>query len=195
MPVKGSTGRDGATGAGIAALEGNFTDAEADDAALVFAEETIFPESRALLSFQERFGKRRRTSSRVRPGNHSRDGLERSGGDDGGATGDGVVGEAAGGVADDDLLLEENAKPFDGIFVAAGKSKVRAGMWRLSPGAERVTLLEMGNSWRGCVDGEALAIDPATVDGIESPGAIEGESTGRADAAFGDGMGSRALMG
>ena len=35
---------DGAAGAGIAALEMDFADLEADDAALVFAEELVFPE-------------------------------------------------------------------------------------------------------------------------------------------------------
>ena len=35
---------DGATGAGIAALEMDFADLEADGATLVFAEELIFPE-------------------------------------------------------------------------------------------------------------------------------------------------------
>ena len=35
---------NGAASAGIAALEGDLADGEADDAALVFTEETIFPE-------------------------------------------------------------------------------------------------------------------------------------------------------
>src|SRR5215831_6209973 len=35
-----------APGARVAALEGDFADGEADDAALVFTEETIFPEGR-----------------------------------------------------------------------------------------------------------------------------------------------------
>ena len=36
--------RNGTARAGVAALELNFTDGESDDAAFVFAEETIFPE-------------------------------------------------------------------------------------------------------------------------------------------------------
>ena len=35
--------------------------------------------------------------------------------------------------------------------------------------------------------GSALAIDPFAVDGIEGPGAIEGEAAGRGDAGLGDG--------
>jgi len=35
---EGITGRDGATGAGIATFEGDFADGETDDAAFVFAE-------------------------------------------------------------------------------------------------------------------------------------------------------------
>jgi len=35
-----------APGARVAAFEGDFADGEADDAALVFTEETIFPEGR-----------------------------------------------------------------------------------------------------------------------------------------------------
>ena len=53
--------------------------------------------------------------------------MEGSGGDDGGAVGDGVVGEAAFGMAHDDLLLEENAEPFCGFLVGFGKSKGAGG--------------------------------------------------------------------
>jgi len=44
--------RDGAAGAGIAALEIYFADFEADYAAFVFAEKLIFPEGRDSVYFQ-----------------------------------------------------------------------------------------------------------------------------------------------
>jgi len=37
--------------------------------------------------------------------------------------------------------------------------------------------------------GCAFAVDPFAVDGVEGPGAVEGESSGRADSRFGDGDG------
>ena len=43
--------------------------------------------------------------------------------------------------------------------------------------------------------GCAFAVDPFAVDGIEGPRAIEGESSGRADAGFGDGDGIEGLDG
>src|SRR5882762_8889543 len=43
--------------------------------------------------------------------------------------------------------------------------------------------------------GCAFAVDPFAVDGIEGPRAIEGESSGRADASFGDGDGIEGLDG
>ena len=46
----GIAGRDGAAGAGIAALEIYFADFEADYAALVFAEELVFPEGGQLFA-------------------------------------------------------------------------------------------------------------------------------------------------
>jgi hypothetical protein len=48
----GIAGRDGATGAGIAALETYFTDFEADYAAFVFAEELIFPKGGDAVDFE-----------------------------------------------------------------------------------------------------------------------------------------------
>ena len=51
---EGIAGRDGATGAGIAALEIDFTDFESDDAAFVFAEELVFPPSRDSIYFERR---------------------------------------------------------------------------------------------------------------------------------------------
>lgn len=109
--------RNGATRAGIAALESDFTDGEADDAALVVTEETIFPEGgqRFATGGAERididFESRAETLAGFVQGNAGEpfaDGLERGGGDDGGAVGDGVVWKTAGGIANDNLLIEEN---------------------------------------------------------------------------------------
>ncbi len=49
---EGIARRDGATGAGIAALEGDFANGEADDAAFVFAEEAVFPEGGDAVEFE-----------------------------------------------------------------------------------------------------------------------------------------------
>jgi len=43
--------------------------------------------------------------------------------------------------------------------------------------------------------GSALAVDPVAVHGIESPGAVESESTGGGDASFGDEDGVEGLDG
>lgn len=48
---EGIAGRDGAAGAGIAALEMDCADLEADGAAFVFAEELIFPEGGDTIDF------------------------------------------------------------------------------------------------------------------------------------------------
>jgi len=129
----GIAGRDWAAGAGIAALEIYFTDFEADHAALVFAEELIFPEGRDAADFQSGaealagFIYRDAGEALGRWPKPIRDGFERGGGDDGGAVGDGVVGETVFGVADEDLLLEEDAEPFGGIFIGAGEGEGARG--------------------------------------------------------------------
>jgi len=200
----GIAGRDGATGAGIAALEVNFTDLEADHAAFVFAEELILPKSRDAVDFQraaealagfvggdagEAFGVWGKPF--VPQGKPFGDGLQRGGGDDGGAVGDGVVGKTVFGIADDDLLVEENAEPFGGVFVGFGEGEGARGDFAAITGDGEGDFAEIGG-----VDGadevnggSALAVDPFAVDGVESPGAIEGEAAGGADAGFGDGDG------
>ena len=45
-------GRDGAAGAGVAAFEMDFADGEADGAALVFAEEAVFPKGGDTVDFE-----------------------------------------------------------------------------------------------------------------------------------------------
>jgi len=60
----GIAGRDGTTGAWIAALEIYFADFEADYAAFVFAEELIFPEGGDAVDF-ERGAERWRASATV----------------------------------------------------------------------------------------------------------------------------------
>jgi len=200
----GIAGRDGATGAGIAALEIDFADFEADYAAFVFAEELIFPEggdpiyfqsgAKALAGFVERDAGeslRARRKSFVPQGKPLGDGLQGGSGDDGGAAGDGVVGKTVFGVADEDLLVEEDAEPFGGVFVGAGEGEDARGDFAAIAGDGEGDFAKVG----GVVGsdemdgGSALAVDPFSVDGVEGPGAVEGEATGGADAGFGDGDG------
>jgi len=86
------------------------------------------------------------------------------------------------------LLLEEDAEPFGGIFVGfregEGARRDAAAVARNgeSDGGEigRVIRADDVNG------GSALAVDPAAVDGIKGPGAVEGETSGRADSYGGD---------
>jgi hypothetical protein len=196
--------RDGAAGAGIAALEIDFADFEADYAALVFAEKLIFPPGRDSIDFergaeaeasfvQRDSGKALRSRGKpfVPQGKPLAYGFERGGGDDGGAVGDGVVGETVFGVADEDLLLEEDAEPFGGVFVGSGEGEGARGDFAAIAGDGEGDFAQVvGVVGTDKVDGgSALAVDPFAVDGVESPGAVEGEATGRADAGFGDGDG------
>jgi hypothetical protein len=200
-------GRDGTTRARIAALESDFTDCEANDTAFLFTEETIFPEGgqlfagrgafRVEIDFEggpetlagffeadawEPFGAQ---------GKPFGDGLERSRGDDGGAVGDGVVRKTVGGISDDNLLLEENAKPFGSVFVGFGEGKsVRGNAPAVTSGGEN-DRAEVGRviGANEVDSGSALAVDPFAVDGIESPDTVESESAGGTDASLGDGDG------
>jgi len=191
---EGIAGRDGAAGARIAALEIDFADFEADYAAFVFAEELIFPEGRDPIYFQSGAkalagfinGDTRKT---LRCGAEPfGDGFEGGGGDDGGAAGDGVIGETVLGVANDDLLVEEDTEPFGGILVSAGESEGAGGNFAAIAGDGEGDFAEVGgvigaDEMNG---GRALAVDPFPVDGIEGPGAVEGEAAGGADAGIGD---------
>src|SRR5258708_29205739 len=129
---------DGAAGARVAALEVDFADAEAHDAALVFAVELIFPEcgqvsvrARGARGVRSNVGTidfqgGAKTLSRAverhagKPIAHR---LQRCGGNNRRPVGDGVVGKTFGRVADQDLLLEVNAEPFRGVFGAGGEGK------------------------------------------------------------------------
>ena len=210
----GIAGWDGAAGAWIAALEVYFTDFEADYAAFVFAEELVFPEggqlfaecdpcrvavdfecgAKALAGFiyrdaGESLG--RWPKPFVPQGKPLRDRFERGGGNDGGAAGDGVVGETVFGVADEDLLLEENAEPFGGVIVGFRESEGARGNFAAIAGDGEGDFAKVGGVVGADeVDGGgALAVDPFAVDGIEGPGAIEGEAAGGTDAGFRDGDG------
>jgi len=176
---------NGAAGAGIAALEMNFADLEADGAALVFAEELIFPEGGHAIDF-ERGAEAEADIVEGKTGEPFGDGLERGGGDDGRAVGDGVIGEAAWGVADEDLLLEENTEPFGCVIVAIRKWKSAGGNDAAVTRHRERNVTQIGSENRpypvNC--GGALAVDPAAIHGIEGPGAVEREAAGRTDARF-----------
>jgi hypothetical protein len=191
-----------ATAARVAALEGDSAYGKADNAPFVFTEETIFPEggqglaagsaggvdinfkagAKALARFLERYA-REPLGARGKP---FTDSAERRGRDDGGAVGDGVVRETVRGMTNDDLLLEEDAEPFSGVFVGLGEGKSTRGDTaaitgnRKSDGAE-VRGVVGANEMDG---GSALAVHPLAVDGIEGPDAVESESAGGADTSF-----------
>ncbi len=158
----------------------SFADSEADNAAFVFAEELVFPEGgdavdlesgaeTAANIFEREAGKA--IGSGGKPVGY---GLEGSGGNDGGTAGDGVVGKAAFGIADDNLLLEKNAEPFGGVFLVLREGESAERNFAAVGGDRQVD----GRDVRGIIcanemdGGSALAIDPFAVDGIEGPGAI-----------------------
>ena len=95
------------------------------------------------------------------------------------------------GVTDDDLLLKEDAEPFGGVLVGAREGESARGNFAAIAGDGEGDFAEVG----GVVGademdgGSALAVDPFAVDGVEGPGAIEGEAAGGADAGFGNGDG------
>lgn len=191
-------GRNGAAGAGIAALEGDFADGKANDAAFVFAEELVFPEGRQLLSKRDPFRvdvdfeSGAKAKANVVDGETRKpfgDGLERGCGNDGGAVGNGVVGEAPGRIANDYLLLEEHAEPLGGFFVFGGESERARRDFAAIGGDGKGDGTEVGRIV-GADEmdrGSALAVNPLAVYGIQSPGAVKSESTGGRDAGFGDG--------
>jgi len=89
------------------------------------------------------------------------------------------------------LLVEEDAEPFGGVFVGTGEGESARGDFAAIARDGESDFAEVG----GVVGtdemdgGSALAVDPFAVDGVEGPGAIEGEATGGADAGFEDGDG------
>ena len=179
---------NGTTSARIAAFEREFPDFEADNTALVRAEELILPERGNAIDFE---GSAEALAGFVE--NDARKpiakGLERSGGDDCGAVGDGIIGETVGRVADEELLLEEDAEPFGGVIVSLGKSE--GARWDVAA----ITGNGKGNAAQirgeGGADevhgGGALGVHPFAIEGEESPGAVQGQSTGRADSGLGEG--------
>ena len=103
--------RDGATDAGVAALKGDFADMETNDAAKFSAEELVFPEWWDTLELQSRT----ETQTGVGDGYAGKpfaDGFERGRGDDRGAVGDEIVGDAGWIVANHDGVTQEIAEPF-----------------------------------------------------------------------------------
>src|SRR5713226_7672383 len=116
---------NGAAGAGMAALEMDFADAEAHNAALVLTVKLIFPE-RGQFPIRARpgvghvdFERGAKALTRIgerQSGEPIADGLQRRGGNNRRSIRDGVVGKAFGRVAHQDLLLEVDAEPFGGIF-------------------------------------------------------------------------------
>jgi len=194
----GIAGRDGATSAGIAAFEVGGAETETDDAAFVWAEELIFPEGGKGVAAGDVRGRSVdfQVGTKAEAGffeRHSRtpfgDGAKAGRGDDGGTVGDGVIGETVRGITNEDLLLEENAEPFGGVFVGFGEGEGAGGDAAAIAGDGESDAGEIGRvigaDEMDC--GSTLAVDPAAVDGIESPGAVECEAAGRTDGGRGDG--------
>jgi len=181
---------NGAAGTGIAALEMDFADLEAHGAALVFAEELIFPEGGHAIDF-ERGAEAQADFVQGELRKPFANGLQRSRRDDGRAVGDRVVGKTAGRIADEDLLLEKHAEPFGRVIVAFGEWEGVRGNGAAVAGNGKCDAAQIGREdGADQVDGgSALAIDPAAIHGIERPGAVEGEAAGRTDARLADGDG------
>ena len=186
---------NGAAGTGMAAFEIHLADFEADDAAFFFAKELIFPEGRDAIDFEcgaETLADFIHTNAGKAPGCWRKppgDCMQRGGGNDGGAAGDGFIGEAVFGVAHDDLLLEEDAEPFGGVIVSLGEGEGARGNFAAVAGnrerdAVEVRRIAGADEMDG---GGTLPVDPFAVDGIERPGAIKLEATGGGNAGFGDG--------
>jgi len=192
----GIAGRNGAASAGIAALEGYFADGEADHAAFVFPEEAVFPEGGNSGDF-ESSAEAETDVVDGEAGEPRGDGLQRSCGDDGGAIGNGIVGESPGVVADDDLLLEENTEPFAGVFVGfrEGEGARRDLAAIAGDGESDRTEVRRVTGTNDVDQRRALAMDPFAVGGVESPGAVEGQSTGGRDAGLRDRHGVEGLDG
>jgi hypothetical protein len=178
--------RNRTTRAGIAALELNITNGEAHGVALVGREELIFPEGRDAVDFESGA----ETEADVVWGERKPlgDGAERGAGNDGWPVRDGVVGKAAGRIANDNLLLKENAEPFGGVFVVFGEGERASGNFAAIGWHGKGDGTKIGGVVGADVvnEGSALAIDPFAVDGIEGPGAIESESTRWGDAGLED---------
>ena len=114
--------------------------------------------------------------------------MEGGGGDDGGAGGQGVVRETVFGIADRDLLLKEDTEPLGRLFVGIGEGEGARGNFAAIAWDGEGNGANVGGigGTDQVDDGSAFAVDPFTVDGIESPGAVVDESTGRSDASFRD---------
>jgi hypothetical protein len=194
----GIAGRDGAAGAGIAAFEVGGAETETNNAAFVWAEKLIFPESGKGVAAGDVRGRGVdfEAGAKAEAGFFERDagkpfgdGAESGRGDDGGAVGDGVIGEAVRGIANEDLLLEENAEPFGGVLVGFGEGEGAGGDAAAIAGDGESDAGEIGRivgaDEMDC--GSTLAVDPAAIDGIKSPGAVESEAAGRTDGGGGDG--------
>ena len=84
-------------------------------------------------------------------------------------------------------MLEEDAEPFGRVFVGAGEGEgARGNFAAIARDGEGDLTKVWGVFGADEMDGgSTLAVDPFAVDGIEGPGAIEGEAAGGADAGFG----------
>ena len=171
----------GAANARMTPLESDFAHAEAEHAAFFGTEEMVFPESRDAVDLEigteteAGFGERDLREPAA-------DGFESSGGDDGGAAGDGVVGDAGGIVTDDGGTIQQIGEPGGGRFGVGREGEGGGGNVAASVGDGECCSGKIGSV--GCADcvqdGSARGGNEGAIDGIESPSAIESKATGRA---------------
>jgi hypothetical protein len=180
--------RDGAPGAWIAPFQLNFTDRKTNGAAFVFPEELIFPEGGDAIDFK---GSAEAPADIIdrEAREPAGDGFKCRSRNDGRSIRDGVVGETTFGVANDDLLLEEDAEPFGGVFVLLGKREsARRNFAAVGRNRKRHFAKVVRIDGANVVDqGSALAVDPFAVHRIQRPGAIESQAAGRRNVRLGNG--------
>lgn len=192
----GSARGDGAADAGVAALEGDFAEVETDDAAKLGADEAVFPESGDATDL-ERGAETQAGFGDGEGGEPFAYGVERGGGDYGGAVGDEVVGDTVGVVANHYGLIEKFAEPGGGCGGVSWECKRCIGEFAGIIGRAQSDLGEIG-----CVRSAnqvhrrgAGGADDAAVEGADGPGAVELEAAGGADGGGGDFDGVEGLDG
>jgi hypothetical protein len=179
--------RDGAADAGVAAFDGHLAELEANDAAKLGADEAVFPESGDAVDL-ERGAETEAGFGDVEAGEPLADGVQRSCGNDGGAAGDEVIGDAVGVVTDHYGLIEKFAEPCGGCGGVAGECEGGVGDFAGIKGRAKSDAREIrgvGGANQVHTRGAGGA-DDASVEGAECPGAVELEAAGGADGGGGD---------
>lgn len=178
---------NGAADAWVAAFKGDFADMETDYAAKFSAEELVFPEWWNAVELQSG-AETQAGFGDSHAGKPIADGLERGGGDDGGAVGDEIVGDASRVVANHDGVTKEFAEPFGGGSGVSRKSEccardIAAIIWSCESDAGEAGLVRGANQMPRR---DARCADQLAVEGIDGPGAVELQAAGGAYGGGGD---------